>query len=165
MAAGAEYGIVPYGTEALGVMRIEKGHPAGAELNGQTTAHDLGIGALLSGKKDFVGRAMAGRAALTDQARPSLVGLRPVGEGVRLRAGSHLLRTDVATVAANDEGYVTSSAYSPTFGHWIALALLANGPARIGEKIRVYDPVRNGDAVAEIVAPVFYDPAGGKLRA
>jgi sarcosine oxidase subunit alpha len=165
MAAGAEYGIVPYGTEALGVMRIEKGHPAGAELNGQTTAHDLGIGALLSGKKDFVGRAMAGRAALTDQARPSLVGLRPVGEGVRLRAGSHLLRTDVATVAANDEGYVTSAAYSPTFGHWIALALLANGPARIGEKIRVYDPVRNGDAVAEIVAPVFYDPAGGKLRA
>ena len=48
MAAGAPLGIVPYGTEALGVMRIEKGHVAGNELNGQTTAHDLGLGKLMS---------------------------------------------------------------------------------------------------------------------
>ena len=57
-------------------MRIEKGHPAGAELNGQTTAHDLGMGKLLSTKKDFIGRAMAARPALTDPARPRLVGLQ-----------------------------------------------------------------------------------------
>jgi len=55
-------------------------------------------------------------------------------------------------------------AYSPTFAHWIGLALLANGPARLGEAIRVYDPVRNGDLLAEIVHPVFYDPEGIKLR-
>jgi sarcosine oxidase subunit alpha len=60
---------------------------------------------------------------------------------------------------------VTSAAYSPILGHWIALALLANGPARLGETIRVYDPVRNGDAQAEIVSPVFYDPDEEKLRA
>jgi sarcosine oxidase subunit alpha len=60
---------------------------------------------------------------------------------------------------------VTSAAYSPTLGHWIALALLANGPARIGGQIRVYDPVRNGDVLAEVVAPVFYDPEGQKLHA
>ncbi len=70
MEAGAAYGIAPYGTEALGVLRIEKGHPAGSELNGQTTAHDLGFGKMLSAKKDFIGRFMAARPALTDPARP-----------------------------------------------------------------------------------------------
>jgi sarcosine oxidase subunit alpha len=165
MAAGAEYGIVPYGTEALGVMRIEKGHPAGNELNGQTTAHDLGFGKLLSRKKDFVGRALAARPVLTDPARPTLVGLRPVDHTARLRAGSHLLTPGAEAVAANDQGYVTSAAYSPTLGHWIALGFLANGPARIGERIRVFDPVRDGDTLAEIVPPVFHDAEGAKLHA
>jgi sarcosine oxidase subunit alpha len=165
MAAGAEYGITPYGTEALGVMRIEKGHPAGNELNGQTTAHDLGLGKLLSKKKDYVGRALAARPLLTDLARPTLVGLKPVDPADRLRAGSHLLPPGAAAVAANDQGHVTSAAYSPSLGHWIGLALLANGPARMGETIRVYDPVRGGDFMAEIVSPVFVDPEGGRLHA
>jgi sarcosine oxidase subunit alpha len=165
MAAGAEYGISPYGTEALGVMRIEKGHPAGNELNGQTTAHDLGLGKLLSKKKDYVGRALAARPLLTDPARPTLVGLKPVDPADRLRAGSHLLPPGAAAVAANDQGHVTSAAYSPSLGHWIGLALLANGPARMGETIRVYDPVRGGDFMAEIVSPVFVDPEGGRLHA
>ncbi len=86
-------------------------------------------------------------------------------KAVRLRAGSHLLPVGAAAVAANDQGHVTSAAFSPTLGHWIALGLLANGPARIGEQIRVYDPVRDGDLVAEIVSPVFYDPDGERLRA
>jgi len=165
MAAGEEFGIVPYGTEALGVMRIEKGHPAGNELNGQTTAHDLGFGKLLSKKKDFVGRAMAGREALCDPSRPTLVGLKPVNAGDRLRAGSHLLPVGLPAVAAHDQGHVTSAAYSQSLGHWIALALLANGPERLGERIRVYDPVRGGDLIAEVVKPVFYDPEGKKLHA
>jgi sarcosine oxidase subunit alpha len=165
MAAGEPFGIVPYGTEALGVMRIEKGHPAGNELNGQTTAHDVGFGRLLSKKKDFVGRALAARAALTDPARPTLVGLKPVNSGARLRAGAHLLAQDVPAVAANDQGYVTSVAYSPTLEHWIGLGFLRNGPARLGEIIRVYDPVRNGDLLAEVVAPVFVDPSGERLHA
>jgi sarcosine oxidase subunit alpha len=165
MQAGEAFGITPYGTEALGVMRIEKGHPAGSELNGQTTAHDLGMGKLLSKKKDFVGRAMAARTALSDPSRPTLVGLRPVNMADRLRAGSHILPQGVAAVAKNDLGYVTSVAYSPSLSHWIGLALLANGPARLGEVIRVYDPVRNGDLLAEVVNPVFVDPEGERLRA
>ena len=75
--AGAVHGIAPYGTEALGVMRIEKGHAAGPELNGQTTAHDLGLGRTVSKKKD-IGRLFGQRPALTKEARPSLVGLQPV---------------------------------------------------------------------------------------
>ncbi len=164
MQAGERYGICAYGTEALGVMRIEKGHPAGNELNGQTTAHDLGMAKLLSKKKDFVGRAMAARPALTDPARPSLIGLRPVNRADRLRAGSHLLPQGVAATASHDQGYITSAAYSPTLSHWIGLGLLSNGPARLGEVIRVYDPVRNGDLLAEVVSPVFHDPEGTRLR-
>ena len=164
MEAGAEFGIAPYGTEALGIMRTEKGHAAGPELNGQTTAHDLGLHKLLSKKKDFIGRALAARPALTDASRPTLVGLKPVDGVTVLRAGSHLLPVGAAATAENDQGYVTSAARSPSLGP-IALALLANGPARIGEQIRVYDPVRNGDTLAEIVNPVHYDPSGSRLHA
>ncbi|MDD2877487.1 MAG: 2Fe-2S iron-sulfur cluster-binding protein [Acidiphilium sp.] len=165
MQTGADFNITPYGTEALGVMRIEKGHPAGPELNGQTTAHDLGLARLLSRKKDYVGRALAARPALTDPHRPTLVGLKPCDRRTILRAGSHLLRPEAALTAANDEGFVTSAIVSPTLGYPIALALLANGPARIGETIRVYDPIRNGDVLADIVAPVFHDPAGSRRHA
>jgi sarcosine oxidase subunit alpha len=164
MEAGAEFGIAPYGTEALGIMRIEKGHAAGPELSGQTTAHDLGLHKLLSKKKDFIGRAMAARSALTDPARPSLVGLKPADGVTVLRAGSHLLPLGAAATAENDQGYITSAARSPSLGP-IALALLSHGPARIGEQIRVYDPIRKGDCIADIVNPVHYDPEGRRLHA
>ena len=164
MAAGADFGIAPYGTEALGVLRIEKGHPAGGELNGQTTAHDLGMGKLLSAKKDFIGRFMAARTALTDPERPTLVGLRPVGQGERIRAGAHLVPRDAAATAKNDQGYVTSIAYSPSRGHWLALGLLARGPERHGEIIRAADPLRGEEVLAEICPPCFVDPQGERLR-
>jgi sarcosine oxidase subunit alpha len=160
----SDLGVTPYGTEALGMMRIEKGHPAGPELTGQTTAHDLGMSKLLSKRKDFIGRAMATRPALTDAARPTLVGLKPADGTTILRAGSHLLPVGADAVAANDQGWITSATQSPTLGP-IALAMLCNGPARHGEQIRVYDPVRNGDTIAVIVPPVFYDPEGTRLHA
>jgi sarcosine oxidase subunit alpha len=161
----ADAGATPYGTEALGILRIEKGHPAGPELNGQTTAHDLGLAKLLSKKKDYIGRALSTRAALTDPARPTLIGLIPADKTTVLRAGSHLLKPDAATTAANDEGWITSAAQSPTLGHPIALAMLSHGPARIGETIRVYDPIRDGDTLAQVTHPVFHDPSGSRLHA
>jgi sarcosine oxidase subunit alpha len=164
MAAGEAFGVTPYGTEALGVMRIEKGHPAGAELNGQTTAADLGLARLLSKKKDFIGRVMAERPGLTDPERPALVGLRPLEPGRRLRGGAHLLAKGAAPTAANDQGYVTSAACSPSLGGWIGLALLARGRERHGERVVVHDPVRDGDLEAEVVDPVFIDPEGARVR-
>jgi methylglutamate dehydrogenase subunit C len=161
---GAAFGIAPYGTEALGVLRIEKGHPAGGELNGQTTAHDIGLGKLLSAKKDFIGRFMAARPALIDPSRPSLVGLRPVNREDRLRAGAHLIPKGAEATAANDQGYVTSIAFSPSLGHWLGLGLLTNGPQRHGEVVRAYDPVRNGDVEVEICPPCHIDPEGNRLR-
>jgi sarcosine oxidase subunit alpha len=162
--AGRALGVVAYGTEALGVMRIEKGHPAGAELNGQTTAADLGLGRMMSKKKDFIGKVMAQRSALIDPDRPRLVGLAPVDPGQRIRAGAHLLARGAAAVAANDEGHVTSAAFSPTLGHPVALALLARGAQRHGERVTVHDPVRGADVEAEVRHPVFVDPQGVRLR-
>ncbi len=94
MQAGEEFGIAPYGVEALSIMRIEKGHVAGGELNGTTTAGDLGLGKMMSSKKDYIGRMMAAREGLIDQNRQCVVGIRPVDKADRLRSGSHLLKKD-----------------------------------------------------------------------
>jgi len=164
MAAGSTHGIVPYGTEALGVMRIEKGHPAGNELNGQTSAHDLTFGKLLSKKKDFIGRFMADRAALTDPERPTMVGIRPVDRAARLRGGAHFVPRDASATADNDQGYVTSVAFSPSLGHWVGLGLLSRGPERMGEVVRAADPLRGEDVLVEVCPPVHIDPEGARLR-
>ena len=162
--AATPLGVVPYGSEALGVLRIEKGHVSVPELNGQTTAGDLGLGKMLSKKKHFIGRVLAERAALNDPERPALVGLKPVDPGQRLRAGAHFLALEAAANAHNDEGYMTSVAYSPHAGCWIGLGLLKRGATRIGEYVRAYDPVRNGDVEVEVVSPVFVDPEGKWLH-
>jgi sarcosine oxidase subunit alpha len=164
MEAGAPYGIRPYGTEALGVMRIEKGHVAGNELNGQTTARDLGLERMMSRKKGFIGRLMAERPALLDVSRPRFVGFRPVDRAQRLRAGAHFVASGRAATAENDEGFMTSAAYSPTLKHWIGLGLLQRGPERIGERLRYVDPLRDTAFDVEVCAPAFVDPNEERLR-
>jgi sarcosine oxidase subunit alpha len=164
MEAGVPYGVVPYGTEALTVMRIEKGHPAGNELNGQTTAGDLNLGRLLSPTKDFIGRSMAARPGLTDPDRPRLVGLRSV-QGAAIRAGAHILPRGAEPTVGNDQGWVSSAAYSPTLDCQVALAFVARAAERLGEIIVVHDPVRGPDVAATLCAPVFVDPQGARLRA
>jgi heterotetrameric sarcosine oxidase alpha subunit len=153
-----------YGTEALGVMRVEKGHIAGNELNGQTVAGDLGLAAMASTEKDYVGRIMAGRPALTAADRPRLVGVRPADPAQRLRAGAHVLALGAAPTADHDEGYVTSVVYSPTVESWIGLALVRGGTTRLGTRMRAFDPVRNGDVEIEIVSPIAVDPKGERLH-
>jgi methylglutamate dehydrogenase subunit C len=164
MAAGETLSVVPYGTEALSVMRIEKGHVAGNELNGTTTADDLGLGRMLSKKKDFIGRVLADRPGLKDPNRPTLVGLRPIIPAARLYAGSHLLSQGAAATLQNDQGYITSVAFSPMLGHWIGLGLLARGPQRLGERIRAHCPVMGSDVDVTVVSPVFFDSDGMRLK-
>jgi sarcosine oxidase subunit alpha len=164
MAAGEAFGIAPYGTEALGVMRIEKGHVSTNEINGQTTAHDLGAARMLSSRKDFVGRVMAERAALQSLDRPTFVGFKPADRSQRLRAGAHFLPLGARPVADNDQGYMTSIAFSPTVDHWVGLGLLEHGPQRFGERVRAYDPVRGGDIEVEVCDPIFVDPQRVRLH-
>jgi sarcosine oxidase subunit alpha len=119
----------------------------------------------MSKKKDFIGRIMAARPGLADPSRPALVGLRPVDRTRHLRGGGHLLALGAAPMPQNDEGFVTSAAWSPTLGHSIALGLLANGAQRHGERIVIHDPVRGGDIEAEVCNPIFVDPEGARVRA
>jgi methylglutamate dehydrogenase subunit C len=165
MEAGEEFGIAPYGTEALSIMRIEKGHVAGSELNGTTTAADLGLGRMMSAKKDYIGRMMATREGLTDNSRQSLVGLRPVNKSHRIRAGSHLLKRNDPPSMANDQGYISSVAWSPMLNQWVGLALLANGRERHGEIVKIFDGLRNIHTFGEVCEPVHYDKENAKLYA
>jgi sarcosine oxidase subunit alpha len=164
MGAGADLGVTPYGTESLGVLRIEKGHPAGGELNGQTTAGDLGLGKLLSTKKEYIGRALSQRPALTKADRPTLMGFKPIDKTVRIRAGAHLLPLGAAKTAAHDQGWLSSAAFSPMLNHWIALGFVRGGAQRLGETLLVYDPLRKSECAAEVCAPVFFDPDGARLH-
>ena len=165
MSAGETFGITPYGLEALSVMRIEKGHVAGNELNGTTTARDLGLGRMMSAKKDYVGRTLAQRPALVAPDRWDLVGLKPVDHTVRMRAGAHFIPLGQIPTTENDQGYVTSVAYSPTVQHWIGLGLLRAGRKAIGTRIRAVDLLRDSDVEVEICEPVFVDPQGARLDA
>lgn len=163
-AFGHKYGCQPYGLEALNILRIEKGHPAGGELNGQVTAADLGMGRLLSSSKDYVGRALAEREVLRDPARPCLIGLRAVNQAECFTAGSHLIAARSAMTAANDEGHVSSVCCSPALDAWIGLGFLMNGQNRIGERLIAASPVRNRFVEVEICRPCFVDPEGQRLR-
>jgi methylglutamate dehydrogenase subunit C len=164
MQAGQEFGITPYGVEALSIMRIEKGHVAGGELNGTTTAGDLGLGKMMSTKKDYIGRVMAMRQGLTDASRAAVVGIRPRRKGDRLRSGAHLLTLKDRPSMAADQGYISSVAWSPMLGEWIGLALLANGRARHGETMQVFDGLRDYHIEAEICAPCHFDPENARLH-
>ena len=164
LRAGEKFGILPYGTEALSCLRIEKGHPAGGELNGQTTARDLGLERMMSKRKDFIGRELAQRPALLAADRPALVGLHPVDRTQRLRSGAHFIPPGIAATIANDQGWMSSVAYSPTLGHWVGLGFLNGGMARVGEPMRACDPLRGEEVEVTVVAPCHIDPEGARLR-
>jgi sarcosine oxidase subunit alpha len=163
MQAGAEFNITPYGTEALNVLRIEKGHVAGPEINGQNTARDLGLGGMVA-DKDCIGRVLAGRPALLESERPIFIGVRPLDASAQLAAGAHFIPNDASAVAANDEGYVTSVAFSPELGHDIGLGFLKRGQQRIGEHVRAVDLLRGADVECVICSPVFVDAEGERQR-
>lgn len=164
MSEGESLGVVAYGTEALGVMRIEKGHAAGNELNGQTTANDLGLGRMVSQKKDCIGNVLSQRAGLQASDRPKLVGFKPVDKSRRLRAGAHFVSAGNAVTTANDEGWMSSVAFSPTLGHSIGLGFIKHANERMGETVRACDPLRDEEVLVEVCSPHFVDPEGVRLR-
>ncbi|WP_299966977.1 sarcosine oxidase subunit alpha family protein [uncultured Roseobacter sp.] len=153
-----------YGVEALNVLRIEKGHITHAEMDGRTTASDLGLERMISGQKDCIGKTMAARPGLVAEDRGQLVGIRPAGGDVSLSAGAHLFDRGAAVGRETSRGHVTSVAFSPTLGHHIALGLVAGGRGRIGDTMRLVDHMRGVDVMVEICAPVFVDPDGSRLR-
>ena len=165
MKAGEEFDIVPYGTEALGVMRIEKGHAAGNELNGTTSALNLGMGRMVSKKKDSIGSVMSEREGLNTQDALKLVGFMPINKNDRVPAGSHLMSTGSPVDAAHDQGYITSACFSPNLNCHIGIGFLKAGDTRIGEVVRLVSPLTGQDHNVQVVSAHFIDPEGERLRA
>ena len=165
MQAGADLGVTPYGTEALGILRIEKGHAAGNELNGQSTALMLNLGRMVSNQKDSIGNILSRREGMVRPDGWRMVGLMPLNPQDAVPAGSHLLEDGAESLMAHDQGWVTSACWSPHLKSHIALAFLLRGGERMGEVLRAVNPVQDSEVPVRVVSPHFIDPEGGRLRA
>jgi len=164
MDAGEELGACMYGTEALGAMRIEKGHAAGNELNGQTTALHLGLGGFVSKKKDCIGKVLSQREGLMDENGLRLMGFVAVDPKKQITNGAHFIKTDDPRDAAHDQGHMSSVAWSPELGHYVGLGFLKGGDKRKGEELWAVDFVRDNHIKVRVVSPHFVDPDGERLR-
>ena len=159
-----EIGGGPYGMEALNVLRLEKGFITHAEIHGRVTAFDLGMGRMVSKKKDCIGKTSAARPGLLDNEREQLIAIKPVGPIKQIVAGAHLFDLNDNPIRQNDRGYVTSVGFSPTFGHFLGLAFLKNGHDRLGDRIKMVDHLRGVETECEVVNTVSFDPKGDRLR-
>ncbi|TIT94412.1 MAG: sarcosine oxidase subunit alpha family protein, partial [Mesorhizobium sp.] len=161
--AGKPFGLVTYGLEALGTMRIEKGHVTGAEIDGRTTARDLHLDWMLSKKKPFIGSAMMDREGLIAPDRLELVGVIAL-DNRALNGGGHIVEELDEANPHDSIGHITACCYSPALGKYIALALVKDGKARHGTRAFVSDPLRNRFGPIEIVSNHFYDPDGSRMH-
>jgi glycine cleavage system aminomethyltransferase T/NADPH-dependent 2,4-dienoyl-CoA reductase/sulfur reductase-like enzyme len=163
MKAGKPFGIVPYGLEALGTLRIEKGHVTGAEIDGRTTAHDLHLDWMLSKKKPFIGSQTLGREGLTTHGRLELVGLISL-DNQPLNGGAHVVEKLSEGAPRDSLGHLTACCYSPALGKYIALALVKDGASRVGQRAYISDPLRHRFGPVEIVSNHFFDPKGERMH-
>lgn len=161
--AGMRHGIMPYGTEALHIMRAEKGFiMIGDETDGTVTPQDLDLGWAVSKKKpDFIGKRAQERADLVRNGRKQLVGLRTENPQTVLPDGIHAVKRVYEEIPMKTIGHVTSTYYSPSLGHSIAMGLVEDGLSRQGEWLDF--AAAKGEVIrAQIVSPVFYDVKGEK---
>ncbi|GAB7106758.1 sarcosine oxidase subunit alpha [Streptomyces phaeofaciens JCM 4814] len=160
---GAPYGITPYGTETMHVLRAEKGYPIiGQDTDGTVTPQDLGMGWAVSKKKpDFIGKRSYARADTVRPDRKQLVGLLPEDPAAFLPEGTHLVAdSELPAPPVPMLGHVTSSYRSAALGRTFALALIKGGRDRIGE--RLYAPVGDRLLPVTVASPVLYDPEGAR---
>jgi sarcosine oxidase subunit alpha len=164
MAAGHDHGITPYGTETMHVLRAEKGYPIiGQETDGTVTPQDLGMGALCSTKKAWIGGRSHRRPDALRPDRKHLVGLLPVDPDALLPEGAQLVARDADLVhkPVPMVGHVTSSYRSAALGRTFALALVKGGRDRIGERLRA--PLLDGTVIeAEVTGSVVFDPENAR---
>ena len=161
IAAGLPYGITPYGTEAMHVLRAEKGYMSvGQETDGSVTPIDLGLGALVSGdpsnpKGDFLGRRSLARSDTARADRKQLVGLLPDNPEEILPEGAQLVAQLGGAPPVPMIGHVTSSYFGARIGRSFALALVEAGRSRHGEP--VWAPLPDRIIAARICPPALYD--------
>ena len=152
-----------YGLEAMGALRIEKGHVTGAELDGRVTIEDAGLGRMASNKKSYIGSALRKRPDLARANRPKLVGIFPRDRREIFNAGALLCAAD--QLEGLGEGWISSVTHSPELGHWIGLGFISGGQESWQNKAVVAaDPIRKGNTAVEIVSPHMVDPDGERMH-
>jgi sarcosine oxidase subunit alpha len=162
---GKAFGITPYGTETMHVLRAEKGFIiVGQETDGTVTPDDLGLSGLIAkAKPDFVGKRSLSRPDIVGAGRKQLVGLAADDPNEVLDEGAQIVMDPHQAIPMRMVGHVTSSYWSANCGRSIALALVAGGRSRMGARVHVTTP--KGFTTAKICEPVFFDPAGERINA
>jgi sarcosine oxidase subunit alpha len=162
--AGKAYGLTPYGTETMHVLRAEKGFIIiGQDTDGTVTPDDVGLTwAIGKAKPDFVGKRALARSAMNSSDRKQLVGLLTRDPRVVLEEGAQVVDVPGQAPPMKLIGHITSSYMSATLDRSIALAVVAGGRARIGQTLHV--PMPSGEIAVEVCAPMFYDPKGARLN-
>ena len=160
MEAGEEFGATPFGTEAMHVLRAEKGYViVGQDTDGSMTPVDIGVGGMVSRRKDFLGKRSLSMEHLAGEDRKQLVGLLTEDDQEVLPEGGQIVDDTSALTPVPMLGHVTSSYYSVNLGRSIALGVVKGGRAREGDL--VYVPLADGRSITvRIASPSFYDPKG-----
>ena len=162
--AGQAFGIMPYGTEAMNTLRVEKGHVViGSEIDGRTTAADIGMEKLVNPTKWCIGKPLLTRPALNAPDRWQLVGLT-AQRGAPMPRGAKLVADPDRATPNPTLGHVTSLCFSPNLDAWIALALLSGGRSRYGETLWAVSPLADAKVRVKVGPSCFIDPSGERLR-
>ena len=164
-AAGADFGITPYGTETMHVLRAEKAYPiVGQDTDGTVTPQDLGMSWVVSTKKDFIGNRSYAREDTSREDRKQLVAVLPVDPDEPIPEGAQLVETGTPITPKDGPvpmvGHVTSAYRSAALGRTFGLALVLGGRQRIGDTLQAPLVDRTVDVV--IAEPVLYDPEGNR---
>ncbi|MEP0071749.1 MAG: sarcosine oxidase subunit alpha family protein [Marinomonas sp.] len=160
--AGEKYGLTPYGTETMHILRAEKGFIiAGQDTDGSVTPYDLGMGWCVSNQKPFsyIGKRGMNRSDCVRENRKQLVGLKTKDPKQVIPEGSAAILDPKAKMPIPIEGHISSSYWSEALGHSIAMGFIKGGLDKMGET--VYYPMADGTMIeAEICSPIFFDPKG-----
>ena len=161
---GEEFGIQPYGTEALSTLRIEMGHVAGSEIDGRAIACDLSLEGMLSQKKDFVGKRSLNRKAFIEEGREKIIGIVPIDKKTSIPEGSYIVENAKISLPVPKLGHVSASCWSVEFDNPFSLAIIKDGEKRIGERLYAISPLKNISIPVEVVSQHYVDPEGNRVR-
>ena len=161
---GKEFGIQPYGTEALSTLRIEMGHVAGPELDGRTIPFDVSLDGMVSKKKDFIGKRSLSKLAFNSSDRQKIVGLVPIDRKTSIPEGSHIVVDKNAKLPNPKLGHVSSSCWSVENNNPFSLAILKDGKNMIGRKLFAVSPLKNKSIEVEVISSHYVDHEGKRVR-
>ncbi|MDA0992652.1 MAG: sarcosine oxidase subunit alpha family protein [Proteobacteria bacterium] len=157
-------GIAPYGLDAMDILRIEKGHVTGAEIDGNRTLADLGLARMARSDNRFLGAAMMKRPGLVDDRRPQLVGLEPLDPAQAISAGSHLVVESRPREPSASLGEISSACFSPALNRHIGLGFLRGGEGLHDSIVYAANPLGGTHIAVRVVSPHFFDDKGERLR-